>query len=411
MNARNILAVSALIATTVALSGCASAGLQVASLDGVGTCDSVPATLSVEQNDAGDQVVIEYNGPTDVSLVAYQGVYSDSSFWGLLETESFIFNYPLDDDTSPSDYAINALDIQPDPWTVTSTGPSTMSVVFDGSVSSLVDSFQYNAAETDPDLAMFDKLLPVTIAVLCEADVPSFLVENPTLDVNNAIDGFEVEIAQPLFPNFMYVDAPTVTRQTAINHGVRGRMVLPTEIIDALPEVVGDVQVSASITFLGDSDPYGPVTDDQPFSLTDAELGDIWLLTLSSLLESGPSSPSFEITDSGSLADPMSFEFTGDTEPDDGYYLMMMTVSDDSDTPEHFKIASSVAYYSSERGLTLSGLDEPIDLENLAATGGDPNVIIWAVLGGLVVLAAVVLRPKRRKAQAESTIDPSARKE
>jgi hypothetical protein len=107
----------------------------------------------------------------------------------------------------------------------------------------------------------------------------------------------------------------------------------------------------------------------------------------------------------------MSFEFTGDTEPDDGYYLLMMTVSDDSDTPEHLKIASSVAYYSSERGLTLSGLDEPIDLENLAATGGDPNVIIWAVLGGLVVLAAVVLRPKRRKAQAESTIDPSARKE
>ena len=410
MNARNSLAVSALIATTVALSGCAAAGLQVASLDGVGTCDSVPATLSVEQNDAGDQVEINYNGPTDVSLLAYQGVYSDSSFWGLLETESFIFNYPLDDETSPFDYAINALDIQPDPWTMTSTGPSTMSVVFDGSVNSLVDSFQYNAAESGEELAMYDKLLPVTIAVLCGADAPSILLENPPLDVNNAIDGFEVEIAQGLFPNFMYVDAPTVTRQTAINHGVRGRMVLPTEIIDALPEVVGDVQVSASLAFLGDSDPYGPVTEDQPFSLTDAELGDIWLLTIEALLLGG-SSASFEITDSGSLADPMSFEFTGDTEPDDGYYLMMMTVSDDSDTPEHFKIASAVAYYSSERGLTLSGLDEPIDLENLAATGGDPNVIIWAVLGGLVVLAAVVLRPKRRKAQAESTIDPSARKE
>jgi hypothetical protein len=410
MNARKSLAVSALIATTVALSGCASAGLQVASLDGVGTCDSVPVTLSVEQNDAGDQVEINYNGPTDVSLLAYQGIYSDSSFWGSLQTESVIFNYPLDDDTSPYGYAINALDIQPDPWTMTSTGPSTMSVVFDGSVNSLVDSFQYNAAESVPDLAQFDKLLPVTIAVVCAADVPSFLVDNPPLDEDSAIDGFEVEIAQGLFPNFMYVDAPTVTRQTAINHGVRGRMVLPTEIIDALPEVVGDVQVSASVAFLGDGDPYGPMTDDQPFSLTDAELGDIWFLTLEAVLGGG-SSASFEITDSGSLADPMSFEFTGDTEPDDGYYLMMMTVGDDSETPEHFKIASSVAYYSSERGLTLSGLDEPIDLENLAATGGDPNVIIWAVLGGLVVLAAVVLRPKRRKTQAESTIDPSARKE
>jgi hypothetical protein len=410
MNARKSLAVSALIATTVALSGCASAYLQVASPDGVGTCDSVPVTLSVEQDDAGDQVEINYNGPTDVSLLAFQGVYSDSRFWGSAEAESAIFNYPLDDETGPFDYAINALGFGSAPWTVTSTGPSTMSAVFDGSVNSLVDSFQYNGAESGEELVMYDKLLPVTIAVICEADVPSFLVENPPLDGNNAIDGFEVEIAQPLFPNFMYVDAPTVTRQTAINHGVRGRMVLPTEIIDALPEVVGDVQVSASLAFLGDSDPYGPVTEDQPFSLTDAELGDLWLLTLQAVLLGG-SSASFEITDSGSLADPMSFEFTGDTEPDDGYYLMMMTVADDSDTPEHFKIASAVAYYSSERGLTLSGLDEPIDLENLAATGGDPNVIIWAVLGGLVALAAVVLRPKRRKAQAESTIDPSARKE
>lgn len=409
MNARKSLAVSALIATTVALSGCASVGLQVASPDGVGTCDSVPVTLSVQQNDAGDQVSIEYNGPTDVSLLAYQGIYSDSSFWNSTETESIIFNYPLDDETSPHDYAINALDIQPDPWTTTSTGPSTMSVAFDGSVNSLIDSFQYNAAESDPDLAMFDKLLPVTIAVFCEADVPSILVENPELD-DGTIDGFQVEIAQPLFPNFMYVDAPTVIRQSAINRGVRGRMVLPTEIIDALPEVVGDVQVSASVAFLGDSDPYGPVTDDRPFSLTDAELGDIWLLTLEALLGSGESSATFEITDSGSLSDPMSFEFTGDTEPDDGYYLMMMQASDSGETPEHFKIASSVLYYSSELGLTLSGLDEPIDLDKLAATGGDPNVIIWAVLGGLVVLAAVALRPKRRKTQSESTSDPSARK-
>ena len=49
--------------------------------------------------------------------------------------------------------------------------------------------------------------------------------------------------------------------------------------------------------------------------------------------------------------------------------------------------------------------------DGLAATGGDPNVIIWAVLGGLVVIAAIVLRPKRRKAQDESTIDPSDLKE
>jgi hypothetical protein len=49
--------------------------------------------------------------------------------------------------------------------------------------------------------------------------------------------------------------------------------------------------------------------------------------------------------------------------------------------------------------------------DGLAATGGDPNVIIWAVLGGLVVIAAIVLRTKRPKSQDESTIDPSDLKE
>jgi LPXTG-motif cell wall-anchored protein len=48
---------------------------------------------------------------------------------------------------------------------------------------------------------------------------------------------------------------------------------------------------------------------------------------------------------------------------------------------------------------------------DLATTGSDPNAIIWAVLGGLVVLAAVFLRPKRRKAQADSTNVPSDLKE
>lgn len=48
--------------------------------------------------------------------------------------------------------------------------------------------------------------------------------------------------------------------------------------------------------------------------------------------------------------------------------------------------------------------------QGLATTGGDPNVIIWAVLGGLVILAAVFLRPKRRNDQAESTIEPSDKK-
>ena len=75
MNARKSFAVSALMATTVARSGCASAYLHVASSEGVGTCDSVPVTLSVSQNDAGDTVTIADGGPNDGSLLAHPGLY------------------------------------------------------------------------------------------------------------------------------------------------------------------------------------------------------------------------------------------------------------------------------------------------------------------------------------------------
>jgi LPXTG-motif cell wall-anchored protein len=72
---------------------------------------------------------------------------------------------------------------------------------------------------------------------------------------------------------------------------------------------------------------------------------------------------------------------------------------------------STALYYSAETGVGFTALDPATPKEGLASTGSDPNAIIWAVLGGLVVLAAVFLRPKRRKAQAESTKAPSDLKE
>ena len=411
MNARRAsIATVGILATTLALAGCGSAFVMVDSPQGIGTCGADPLTLAVIQNTAGDEVVIDYNGPSDVSLVAYQGLYSDTRFWGQSASESVIFNYPVGDNDSPYDYALNALNFESAPWTLTLTGASTVSAVFDGSVNSLVDGFVYNVADSEPELAYYDKLFPVTIAVVCEEDVPSLLLSEPSYDEDNVIEFFEVAVAQPLFPNFMYVDAPNVTRQRAIDNGIRGRMELPADIVDALPDAIGDIGMDVSLAYLGEDDPYAPLSGEDDFTLDGASLGDLWLLTLEGMFV-GAGSTTFEVVGDQSLTEPFTFEFTADTEPEDGYYLFNFVVGDTGDNPEYVKMSTAVMSYSSAQGLTLSGLDEPIDLENLAATGGDPNVVIWAVLGGLVVLAAVALRPKRRTTQSASTIDPSARKE
>jgi hypothetical protein len=369
-------------------------------------------SLTVSQNTAGDEVVIDYSGPSDVSLMAYQGIYSDTKFWGQSESESLIFNYPVEDTNEPYDYAFNALEFDSAPWSVTSTGASTINAVFDGSVNSLVEGFDFSVAESNPGLAMYDKLLPVTIAVICLEDAVSALLSEPTYDSDEAIEGFSVAVAQPLFPNFMYVDAPTVTRQRAIDNGVRGRIELPADIIDALPDDIGDVVMDVTLAYLGEDDPYAPLSNDNPnqWTFDEASLGDVWLLTIEGSIL-GSDSTTFEIVGDQSLAEPLTFEFTGETEPEDGYYLFTFTVGDDGDNPDYVKMSTAVMNYSSAAGLTLSGLDEPPVVDKLATTGSDPNAIIWAVLGGLVVLAAVFLRPKRRKAQAESTNVPSDLKE
>ena len=404
---RASIAAIGIFATTFALTGCGSAFVAVDFPLGIGTCDSEAISLNVSQNGPGDEVVIDYSGPSDVSLIAYQGIYSDTKFWDQSETESFIISYPIFDDVSPYDYAINALDFESAPWTVTSTGASTINAVFDGRVDALVDSFDYNFAESGPDMAMWDKIFPVTIAVNCTDNILSNLIEDPPIDDNGVIGGFDVAVAQPIFPNFMYVDAPTVTQQRPITNGVRGKMRLPAEIIDALPNDIGDIAVDVSMGYLGEEDPYDPATIEQGYTLDGATLGEVWLLTMEAVGSSDESSPTFEIVGDPALTDEMTFKFTGEQAPDDGYYIVTFVVGDTGNDPDYVKISTAVLRYSSTQGLALSGLDEPPVFDKLATTGSDPNAIIWAVLGGLVVIAAVFLRPNRRKAQAESAKAPS----
>jgi len=402
---RATIATIGTLATTLALAGCVSVGVHVASPEGVGECDSNPVSLSVTQNGKGDHVTIEYNGPMGYSLIAYQGMYSDSRFWNMNQTESIIFNYPAGDLTH--DYAMYALNIDSAPWTQEITGVELIKATYDGPIESFVSGLDNSQQASDTDYAFSDKILPVTIAVVCSDDIPSAIMTSPTIDSDNAIDVFEVAVAQAFYPNFMYVDPPTVTRQQRISHGVRGQMILPTEMADVLPDDIGPISVGLEVAYIGENDPFAPVSEDQPYSLTDASLGDLWLLTIDSLL-GGPGDLNFQITGDSSLTKPMSFEFSGDTQPANGYYLVTMSVGEDVDNPDHVKVAMAVMQYSAQRGLTLEGLrQQHSPAEKLAFTGSDPNVITWSLLGGLVLLGAVFLRPKRRKVQAGSTNAPS----
>lgn len=411
-NLRSVLAASAIVTTTIALAGCSTLGIRIDSQQGVGVCyDTEAVTLSVTQNGAGDETTINYNGPSDVSLVAYQGIYSDSKFWNQVPTESMMFSYPID--SSLNTHAINVLDLESAAWTVTTSG-DTISATFDGTVDEFIAELDYTNADENITYGYIDKGLPITVGVLCEAAFESIVVDSPSVTADGVLEDFELAIAQPLFPNFMYTEAPVVTRQTQLDNGISGKVLLPAEVAEALPEDIGAIGADIGVSFLGADDPFAPVTNDQPFTLADATLGDVWFLTLLGLYQSGDQL--FQFTGDISLTEPTNFSFTSDPEPEEGYYLFTLLVGDVLENgdllenPENFKVATSVFYYSAEEGLTFTALDEPIVFEKLAATGGDPNVIIWAVLGGLVVLAAVFLRPRRRDGQAELTIDPSDKK-
>jgi hypothetical protein len=415
MNARKSLAVSALIATTVALSGCSGVFVEVVDPNGLGVCDGEAVSIDVTQNAGGDRVTIVYTGPVDVSLVAYQGAYSDSRFFGLLPTESFLFGYPFLQETTEGgpDVAINRLGAVSDNWDVTGS-EDLMVVTYDGPVSEFLDELTYSEGDFGSNIAA-DAILPVTVGVMCDESFGSTVFAEVVSVSEGVMEGFSVAAAQAFYPNFMYASVPTVTDQTVLANGISGKMTLPAEIGDSLPDDFTLTEVNGTAVYLGAEDPMQPPTDETPYTLANAELGDIWLYMTVGGLELGAEGLTLEFTGDPSLTEPVDFTLTTDSEtdvPEEGYYLLTLFVAEtegdgDSGTLNHLRIVTSVMNIDGD-GLTFESVE---DREGLAPTGGDPNVIIWAVLGGLVVLAAVALRPKRRKAQAESTIDPSARKE
>ena len=409
---RKTLAATAFLSTAIVLAGCGSAGINVVDPEGVGLCNGTEAvSLQVTQDTAGEVVTIEYDGPSDVSIVAFQGLYSDTNFFELFPAKAFAFGYPVDEPTGSPDLAFTALDTESAPWDIAPFPGGIIHATYEAPIDEFVADLAYNAETEDAANAMWDRLLPVTIGVICESGFTSRLVDSPTLDSDMIYGGVELAVAQAFYPNFMYIDPPSVNAVDDIRHGVSGTMTFPDELADALPDDFVAETMSASAVYLGERDPMLPPTDEYPYTLDGVDLGDMFFIPVY-LAIGGGSTVTFNFPNELSVSEPIDFEFTGETEaPQDGYYLFFLTVGDDSENLSNFKIVTSILQYSDNRGITFDEFRANPKSENLAPTGGDPNVIIWALVGGLVVIAAVMLRPKRRRVQDDSTIDPSDRNE
>lgn len=412
------LSATVALAALVALSGCSGAYVEVVSPNGSGVCGGEAVSIDITQNTGGDQVTIVYTGPRNVSLVAYQGAYSDSRFFGLLPTESFLFGYPISQDLSlgDPDVAINALDAISENWVL--AGSEEIAVLtYDGPVSDFLDELTYSEGDFGENNQV-DAILPVTVGVVCGGGLVSGVSEGATGD-DGILEGVSLAAAQALYPNYMYAPAPTVTDQANLVNGISGTMTIPQEIRDSLPDDFNPTLLEGTAFYIGTEDPMKLPSDEVPFTLNNAELGDIWLLMIAIGLENSDATMTLAFTDDLSLTEPVEFTLTTDSgtdSPEEGYYLLNLIVAEDEGMGESYRIqniriASSLMNFDAENGLTFETLNEAPEREGLADTGGDPNVVIWAVLGGLVLLAAVALRPKGRKAQDGATIDPLARNE
>ncbi len=404
-------AVAGIAALTIALSGCSLSGIDVADPAGVGECDGLgPVALGVTQDSVGQGITITYDGPVGASLVAFHGMYSDEKFFDIAETRGLAIHYSDDPflDMAPWDLDLSVIDpADMDVYTVTG---ATVHAEYDGSASGFIADLDYSFDDLGPNSAPYDLFLPVTIAVSCDTDITSAVITDPNEDSNQTFEGLDLTVAQGVYPGFMEMSAPSASGQNDIENGVSGFLNFPEDFTSEIDAGFTSEGSMIGLAYMGDVD---ITAVDYPEGLAGAPIGDIWFVNMFAAAVSG-TTETLEFTEDDPFTGPVAFELVGaGVAPRDGYYLATMLIADLDESLDlsRAKTVTTALHYSAETGVGFTALDTATPEEGLASTGGDPNAIIWAVLGGLVVIAAIFLRPKRRKVQAESAIEPSARKE
>jgi hypothetical protein len=402
------LAVAGIAALTIGLSGCSLSGIEIIDPAGVGVCNGdEPVALGVTQDSAGENFTITYDGPVGASLVAFHGMYSDEKFFDMTETRGAAFHYAADPfvDLSPWDIALSVVDpADMDVYTVVPNG--TVHAEYDGSAADFIADLDYSFDDLGPNSAAYDLFLPVTIAVSCDEGITSGVItDGDEGDTDGIVNELDFAVAQAVYPGFMEMSTPSASGQNDIENGVSGFLNFPDDFTSEIDASYSSENAAVGLAYIGDDDQI--LTTEYPDGLVGAPIGDIWYLNIfaSTML---PTTETLEFTGDDSVMGPVAFELFGaGVAPRDGYHLVTMLIADLDESLDlsSAKTVSTALHYSAETGVGFTALDPATPNEGLAATGGDPNVIIWAVLGGLVVLAAVALRPTRRTTQSESAKD------
>jgi MYXO-CTERM domain-containing protein len=382
---------AAAAAISLALTGCAYA--PVASPNGEGECGGDSVSLSVSQDTVGNNIQIDYTGPSDVSL--------------LLNRSSFYFDFEdyLDalepgqdlevmlEDAEPTIVKLNPADSG---WTVSSVEGGLVNWAFDGNIDQLLADLP-NGYD-DPSTYLFTRVFPMSVAVSCDATLTKTLNYADSNINDNTVDGLDIAVAQALFPRHSTIDTVDI-----INHEiVGGNLIIDFEFAEGTDERFHDFDLGGGFVMIVPLtlEPGTPEISNDTFD-------GAWFNFVESCMEVGPMNPAF--CNYNVRSSEWTFGGTNEwTIPDvsemvEGEFLGVFFLTDSNDDPSDLRFAFTSFTYDSVNGFAIQDLDtQPRDdQEGLAPTGGDPNVIIFGVVGLLVVLAAFALRPRRREARID----------
>jgi LPXTG-motif cell wall-anchored protein len=349
--------------SVLALSACGDE-IVIDSLNGAGTCDGNAVSIATSQSESGDNVTINYTGPSvsDVSLFMAQGFYVDEAI-------------------SPYGEPINAFGIgvdQPlglklevtDPgWSTSGSGNST-TYSFSGSIATLIDNATTVFDDQLPsDADIYNDTVPVVIGVDCNES-------NVTGDVTSSW-----QIASDLYPNNMLINALEAVSSEAITNGSRVTFRYPADALTSFGSFTPATPVALS--FIADN----PEIDNDSVTLMWAQ----------AFADSGSGSAS------GPVANPdgtFSVDFTGanGTPLADGDYLLIGFVPNENMSAA--KVVFASVRYSVADGFKLQSLPFLPELPaspTLPDTGVDASqVALIAGAGALVALTGFALIAVRR---------------
>ncbi len=350
-------------ASVLALSACGDE-IVIDSLNGAGTCGGNAVTIATSQSESGDNLTINYTGPSvsDVSLFMTQGFYVEEAV-SLVGDPIYAYGIGVDLPLGLK------LDVTDPGWSTSGSGNAT-TYSFSGSVATLIDNAITVFDDQLPSEAdVYNDTVPVVIGVDCNES-------NVTGDVTSSW-----EIASDLYPNNMLINALEAVSSETITNGTRVTFRYPADALTSFGSFTPSTPLG--LNFLVDN----PEIANDSLTLMWAQV----FADEGSVMASEP------------VANPdgtFSVDFTGDNDTPlpDGEYLLIAFVPNENMTAA--KVVFASIRYSGADGFNLQSLPFLPELPaspTLPDTGVEASqVALIAGAGALVALTGFALIAVRR---------------